>query len=457
MDKGIILVVDDDAFFRHQYGDILTGAGYHTLTAASAEEALDILADEAIDVMLTDLVLPGMSGLDLLREVKRREGAPEVILVTGHATIETAINALKAGARDYLVKPFDSEVLLHDVHTCLEQRRLLNENIHLKRQIRLFTSGQELAAIIDMEHLLTRAISAMLHETGSGRAFSFLSNNRNELDIVATHNVNEDLAQAIAKQLSLREFNCTGIQTLEGVDVTGLAEASVDLRRVMVFPLCNDDKEQGAMVLFNPSGGDFEGELYEPNIRFLFEQLTLGFANAMRYEGARDLMFTDDLTGLYNYRFLQSSLAQEVRRCERYGAKFSVVFIDLDHFKEINDTYGHLVGSSALAKIGELLRTCVREVDLLFRYGGDEFSALLLDTDKVGARTVCERVRRTIAEHDFSHGKDVSYHLTATIGFATYPEDAKTKEELMDMADRAMYRGKTRRNVVLGAQDPALE
>jgi len=221
-----------------------------------------------------------------------------------------------------------------------------------------------------------------------------------------------------------------------------------------IFSPCSEGKAHGAVVLCNPAGEIFPEDIYLPNLKYLYEQLCLGFENSLRYEGARGMMFTDDLTGLYNYRFLQSSLDQEVRRCERYGARFSVVFIDLDHFKEVNDTFGHLVGSAALATVGTLLRKCVREVDLLFRYGGDEFSALLLDTDAEGARIVCERVRRTLEQHRFEHSKDISFNLTATIGFATYPDDARGKEELMDMADRAMYRGKRRRNVVLGASDP---
>jgi len=403
------------------------------------------------------MVLPGISGLDLLREVKRRETAPEVILVTGHATVETAIHALKSGARDYLVKPFDPEVLLHDVHTCLEQRRLLNENLHLKRQIRLFTAGQDLASLLDMERLLSQAMTTILQELGPGRAFSFLKNGRNDIDVISAHGVNEDLARGLAVRLMELELGCSWFQQLTDEQLRGIAEPFVDIRSLFVFPLCNDERGQGAVVVFNPSGGELADDIYEPNIRFLYEQLSLGFSNALRYEGARDMMFTDDLTGLYNYRFLQNSLEQEVRRCERYGATFSVVFIDLDHFKDVNDTFGHLVGSATLTTIGELLRSCVREVDLLFRYGGDEFSAMLLDTDAVGARIVCERVRRTLEQHNFEHAKDISYRLTATIGFATYPEDAKTKEELMDMADQAMYRGKRQRNVVLGAQDPAVE
>jgi len=457
MDKGKILVVDDDAFFRHQYGDILTEAGYDVLTAASAEEALDVLAAEPFDVLLTDMVLPGISGLDLLKQVRRRESPPEVILVTGHATVETAIHALKSGARDYLVKPFDPEMLLHDVHTCLEQRRLLNENLHLKRQIRLFTAGQDLATLIEMERLLSQAMDSFLQETGKGRAFSFLKNSRNDIDIMGTNGINEDQARGLAIRLSELDGACHGVQKLSSEQLKATAEPFADIRRLYLFPLCDEEKGQGAVVVFNPLGEDFSNEIFEPNIRFLYEQLSLGFSNAMRYEGARGMMFTDDLTGLYNYRFLQSSLDQEVRRCERYGAKFSVVFLDLDHFKDVNDTYGHLVGSAALAKIGELLKSCVREVDLLFRYGGDEFSALLLDTDTAGARIVCERIRRTLDQHSFEPSEDVTFHLTGTIGFATYPDDAQTKEELMDMADRAMYRGKRQRNVVLGAQDPEMD
>ncbi|PLY02199.1 MAG: diguanylate cyclase response regulator, partial [Desulfuromonas sp.] len=335
MDKGTILVVDDDAFFRHQYGDILTEAGYHVTTAASAEEALEVLANENFDVMMTDMVLPGLSGIDLLREVKRRETPPEVILVTGHATVETAIRALKAGARDYLVKPFDPEVLLHDVHTCLEQRRLLNENLHLKRQIRLFTAGQDLAALLDMERLLSQAMISFLEETGGGRAFAFLKNGRNEIDIIGTEGVSEEIARAHALRLMELKPECKWFQRFSAEQLTPVVEPFVDIRSLYFFPLCREDHGQGAVVVFNPDAGDFPADVYEPNIRFLFEQLSLGFSNALRYEGARDMMFTDDLTGLYNYRFLQNSLDQEVRRCERYGATFSVVFIDLDHFKEV--------------------------------------------------------------------------------------------------------------------------
>jgi len=148
---------------------------------------------------------------------------------------------------------------------------------------------------------------------------------------------------------------------------------------------------------------------------------------------------------------MQVFLEQEVRRTERYGLSFSLVFIDLDHFKEINDTRGHLAGSESLREVAYLLRKCVREVDVLFRYGGDEFTALLVETDTRGAGVVAERIRRSVEQHIFLADTANPARLTATLGYATFPEHAGDKKSIIDAADRAMYAGKVDRNIVRGA------
>ena len=172
-----------------------------------------------------------------------------------------------------------------------------------------------------------------------------------------------------------------------------------------------------------------------------------------QYQGARELIYTDDLTGLYNHRYLHIALEQEIRRSERYGLEFSLAFIDLDLFKNVNDEHGHLVGSGVLRQVGELLRECVRDADMLFRYGGDEFNALLGETDTGGAKIVAERIRSTIAEFEFSTGHDNTGRLTATVGHATYPIHTTVLEEMIDLADKAMYLGKNDRNIVRSASE----
>jgi diguanylate cyclase (GGDEF)-like protein len=146
-------------------------------------------------------------------------------------------------------------------------------------------------------------------------------------------------------------------------------------------------------------------------------------------------------------------LDQEIHRAERYGLEFSLVFIDIDRFKLINDSRGHLAGSQALKEVADLLRQCVREADILFRYGGDEFTGFLAETGPEGAAIVAERIRRNIEQHSFFADSDNPAQLTATVGYATFPVDSSDHQGIIDLADRAMYIGKKVRNVVRSAQE----
>ncbi len=222
---------------------------------------------------------------------------------------------------------------------------------------------------------------------------------------------------------------------------------------ISVLPLFNEGEFKGGLFFGDGPLAMMDQTIPEERLRYLAEQVALGFENACRYQDAQDLMYTDDLTGLYNYRYMQVALNQESRRSQRYGLKFSLIFLDLDRFKGINDRHGHLAGSAALSEVARLLRNCVREVDTLFRFGGDEFAALLVETDSDAARVVAERIRKSIADHQFLQDREQACHLTATAGFATFPSDALDCTELLDLADRAMYDGKRVRNVIRGVQE----
>lgn len=452
MQKPTILVVDDELFFRRLYADTLGESEYAVETWASGEEALERVGKGGVDLLLTDLVMPGMSGLDLLRQVRMVNNPPEVILVTGHATLETAIQALKNGARDYLIKPFQPDELRHLVHTCLEQRRLLDENTLLKSQIRLFQRGQQLASLLEVDRLLSQSVATLLQEAGGGRAFAFLVGQHRQLSrISAAEGLAENEAEGLANALLPRLLDVDEFLVRSGELPEG-TPMPPDLHTLWVCPLFSQKRLRGGIVLTNPSGsGNFSFPL--ESLRFLGEQAALGFQNAYLYQGARELIYTDDLTGLHNYRYLQLILNREIRRTERYGLSFALIFIDLDYFKNVNDTHGHLAGSAALREVATVLRKSVREVDLLFRYGGDEFTALLVETDGRGGAVVAERIRRTIENHLFLTEEGLNLRLTTTVGFAAFPEDARTKEDIVDLADRAMYHGKKTRNAARGPKD----
>jgi len=165
-----------------------------------------------------------------------------------------------------------------------------------------------------------------------------------------------------------------------------------------------------------------------------------------------DAAVRDGLTNIYNRKHLQERLASELSFARRAGSEVSLVMIDVDHFKRVNDTYGHLVGSRTLIETAKVIKNCVREIDIVIRYGGDEFVVLLVETDRAGAVKVGERIRQTMDESTFQVRDDLQLHLTCCIGIATFIEDAEGTAELIHLADKAMYRGKeTTRNVVYTA------
>jgi len=180
----------------------------------------------------------------------------------------------------------------------------------------------------------------------------------------------------------------------------------------------------------------------------------IALENARHVQRIHELTITDDCTSLYNARHLNFILETEIYRSQRYGYEFSLVFIDLDHFKLVNDTHGHLCGSKLLAEIGEMLRDNCRLIDFAFRYGGDEFVILLPQTSKESACIVAQRLHRLMREGHWLRSEGLDVRITSSIGVASYPTDSKSKAELLHLADDAMYlvKNTTRDSVAVANQ-----
>ncbi len=450
-EQSNILVVEDELFFRKLYRDLLLDEGYRVDVCDNGDDAISMLQQRPIDLVLTDMVMPGRGGLEVLQAARLLPNPPDVILVTGHASLESAIDALKNGARDYLVKPFDPEELKHLVRNCLDQRNLLTENDHLKRQIQLFQTGQLLSSLIDLDRLIPQSLDILLREMEASVGCTFAIKDGVVPTLTGTRKLPAEFAEQLIDLLMPQLDEQKELCQPTGDIASKLIKLQQQQEHIWMLPLRDGDVLKGGIVICDVTR-ECDAVCFS-DLHYLCDQIALGFENACRYQDAQDLMYTDDLTGLYNHRYLQVSLSREIRRSQRYGLKFSLLFLDLDRFKDINDSYGHLAGSAALQEVGLLLADCVRDVDTLFRFGGDEFSAILVETDGGAARVVAERIRKVIEEHAFLEKQGTPSYLTVTAGFSTFPADATEKNQLLELADRAMYAGKTTRNVICGVAD----
>jgi len=289
--RETILIIEDEEDIRALLSGLLESEGYHIITACNGREGIKRFQEHNPDLVLTDIRMPVMDGIEVLREIKAKESDTEVIILTGHSDEATAIDCLRLGAYDYFCKPLeDIDVLFTAVERVLEKRSLELKNRSLVKQL---------------------------------------------------------------EELSIR----------------------------------------------------------------------------------------DSLTGLYNYRHLQVCLDDEINRSRRYDHSFFILMIDADHFKNVNDTYGHLFGDHVLKKLGDLINGELRSTDRLFRYGGEEFLVIMNEISKSEVVKVFNRQMAAIRNHSFIY-EDQKAKVTVSMGGAFFPEDAQNKVNLVREADQALYRAK---------------
>jgi len=435
----------------------------------NAESTLVRMRESAYDIVISDLDLPQLSGLDLLERVARDFPGVDFIIAAEPDARERVMGAFRLGVAGRLGKPFEAAELTNVVRWLVERRELTQTHVRLEGLIETLGNCSSLIPCVDVGQVYARSLDLLLSAVKRSRALALF--HRGPIapsEGIAIRGFPEEFANRLRvalidqKRVPLQTPSAA-IEILTSSPIQDLIEElGYDCKGpVLMAPLTGMGEAWGILWVMG-DGEDFDALLQE-RAEMVVDHAVLALENAEKYVHAKERAFVDDCTGLYNARYLYTAAENEISRAERYGSELTFLFLDLDRFKLVNDNHGHLVGSRTLRRIGEVLKSCVRQVDMVARYGGDEFTILLSDTPHEGGQQVAERIRQSVEDTEFETDGEEKLRLTLSIGVASYPEHGTAREDLLDAADKAMYHAKSMgRNRVssiaeVGIQAPAGE
>ncbi|MBQ5941553.1 EAL domain-containing protein [Massilia sp. AB1] len=426
-----LLLVDDEPRLLSSLYELLQGRGYRLVTASSGSEALAQLSRQRFDLVLLDLRLPDIGGHDIMDFINEKGIDAHVIVMSGEVGIDAAIGALKRGAYDYLRKPYSREELLTTVANALQQRRLAADNERIATQLE--NSEKMYRYLVDSSPDI---IYTLNHEGRftfvNDRAYQLLGYTREELlgqhYSILVHE--EDLERAryvfnerrvderASRNVELR-LKCRGGNGHDRTFNNTLMTISLNAIGMHV-----PDQEVKKLEFFGTYG-----VARDITDRKRAEEV-------ISYQAYHDI-----LTDLPNRILFKDRLGLAVIQAKRKQTELAVMFIDLDRFKLVNDTLGHVKGDELLQQAARRLKGCLRKGDTLARQGGDEFTIVLPELrDRDDARVIADKFLETLQEPFDLDGHEV--HISASIGIAIYPSDGESIDELLRHADIAMYQVK---------------
>lgn len=403
--------------------------------------------EERYDAVILDYSLPILNGLEVLKQIQERGYTMPVVMVTGQGDEKLAVEAMKRGAYDYIIKTQNyHETLPMVVEKVIEKYQLKNNLEEATSRGRLLYEVSLAVAterkIAQLADKLVQGAKELVHAKGA--LLTLLDSEANVASIsVSGLEVDPKTLQGALSRSGL--FGLAYAEQkpclLDNAEAHPLWSATPPhqppIRTLLSIPFIREGKVTGILTVLNKEDGFTQGDI--DTLLTLAIHSTLAVENARFLEETERMAVTDGLTGLYNHKEFQKRLAEEVERGTRYGKEFSLLMMDIDHFKVFNDTHGHPVGDAILKEIVKITKKCIRTVDIAARYGGEEFAIVLPETNSEGGKIVAERIRQSISDSHFQTPGGSRAHLSVSIGISLFPADASKREELIIAADEALY------------------
>ena len=333
----------------------------------------------------------------------------------------------------------------------MDPNKNLSDFDRIKRQILIFNEiGKTLTSSLTINEVLEKILGKVAEFFNPENwSLLLLDEEKNELyfEIVVGEasekikdlrlKVGEGVAGWVAKTGRPLIVPSTKNEPLFTKKVDEMSEFSTE--SIICIPMRIRNRVIGVIELINKKGFSPFHQYDIEVLSTVADYAAIALENARNYEQIQKMTITDDISELYNSRHLHKVLEDELARSQKNNTKFSIIFFDLDSFKQVNDTHGHLVGSSLLTRIGKLIADNLEEGYSAARYGGDEFVIILPETSKEDAVVFCKKLKQRLTSKKFLSDKGLDIHITASFGISTFPDDAKTKGEVLHIADERMY------------------
>lgn len=422
-----ILIVDDDPIVLKSLQDLLTVRGYNTNTAIGGQEAICQLDQNIFDLVLLDLHMPYVNGHDVMEHIRTQKLNASVIVVSGETSFEAAKNACTQGAYDFLRKPYATDELILTINNALKEKRLHRQNLFMQQQMAeserlhryIVNTSPDIIYILDPDGNFTfvnERIESLLgfsKEDLIGKHYSFLVHHDdieqakyvfNERRIGSRASKNIELRLKCKNESGDRHFNT---RTLP-IELSSVGMYSTD-----------NAKNKSYLGTYGIARDVTERKQAEETINFQ--------------------AYHDLLTKLPNRALLRDRLSLAISQAKRDNEKLAVMFLDLDRFKNINDSLGHMIGDELLQQVSTRLKDCIREGDTLARFGGDEFTLLLpkITHERKDATMLAEKITGALKKPFLIDGHEL--YVSTSIGIALYPQDGTQIDSLIKHADIAMY------------------
>lgn len=438
------ILVADDIEANRKVLQAKLEAGFHVvLQARNGLEAIEIAEAEQPEIILLDVMMPGLDGYETCRRLKAsaKTGHIPVVMVTALSETEDRVRGLEAGAEDFITKPVD-DFQLNSRIEALSRYNAVAQELRLRQ-----ANGVAVGALDDLEHKeLSRPIRIFVMDENprsAGRTARILRKHGHH--VVSFHDTGD--AQALGSMgVDIIVLTLSG-QSFDPMRICTHFRFSRSTRPISIICAAESEDERRAARALAYGASDVIQMPIEPQeliARVRTQARRMRYIEIMRQRVDRglELSVIDQLTGLYNRRYMTSQLHQWMQRALVGKNPLSVIALDIDHFKQVNDKYGHNAGDDVLRQLAERLRANVRPMDIVCRPGGEEFIVIQPETPGDRASAAAERIRRAVAGEPFDVGADGSLDVTLSAGVAILSGPDDTPADLLERADRALYQAK---------------